>query len=163
MRIHSGKAGYILQGEQINDITRQMVRQYHNAPNEMQDNIVTKYVQDNKQKALLQYITAMGVDVMPYSTEVGDYLLVQPTGGINDNGVAVELYLPFNQKGVLPTDIGPRHYARCQLNMVATNNHVCDFMVWMPETFEIYTIERDNEWIAKSIPRLQKYFAYLQN
>lgn len=162
MRIHSGKAGYILKGEQINDITRQMVRKHHNAPSEIKDNIVTEYVNANKQKALLQYITEMGIDVMPYSAEHADFLTVQPTGGINDRGYAVELYLPFNKKE-LPTDITERHYARCQLNMLVTNKESCDFMIWMPEQHEIYTIERNNDWLAHNLPRLEKFYKYVQS
>lgn len=162
MKIHSGKAGYILSGEKINDITRQMVRQHHGAQNEHKDNIVTKYVQDNKQKALLQYVTAMGVDVTPYKAEVQEFITVEPTGGVNDQGTPVELYLPFNKKE-LPTEITARHYARCQLNMLATNKTSCDFMIWMPEKYEVYTIDRDEKWINESLPRLKKFYDYVQS
>lgn len=161
MKIHSGQAGYIVNGEKINELTRQLVRKHHNYPSEQKPNIVTDYVNSNKQQALLQYITVMGLDVNPYKEESINNLFVEPTGGINDEGIAVELYLPFNKKE-LPTDISPRHFARCQLNMLATKKQHCHFMVWMPNVFEIYTIERDNDWLAQALTKIEKYCNWLE-
>lgn len=160
MKIHSGQAGYILSGEKINEITREIVRKEKGYPNEKESNIVTEYVQNHISQARLQYSTAMGLDLFPYRSEVPDLLVIEPTGGVNSVDIPVEIYLPFKKKE-LPTDITDRHYARCQLAMLATNKQHCDFMIWMPNNFEIYTLERNEDWLINNLPRLKRYRNYL--
>lgn len=162
MKIHSGQAGYILSGEKINEITREIVRKEKGYPSEKESNIVTEYVQNHISQARLQYSTAMGLNLFPYKADVPDFLVIEPTGGVNSFDIPVEIYLPFNKKE-LPTDITDRHYARCQLAMLATNKHQCDFMIWMPNKFEIYTLERNEEWLKRSMQQLYKFARHLDN
>lgn len=162
MKIHSGQAGYILSGEKINEITREIVRKEKGYPSEKESNIVTDYVQSHIAQARLQYSTTMGIELFPYKAEVPDFLIVELTGGVNIMGMPVEIYLPFNKKE-LPTDITDRHYARCQLAMLATNKQQCDFMIWMPSAFEVYTIERNEDWIIDSLPELYKFYMHVES
>lgn len=155
------------------DMIRQMVREYHGAPNEFSGNVATEWGVRNERAALLSFMRETGLDVQdcgffPYEEWSG-----ASPDGITDDDAVLEIKVPFSLRNggeFKPLSEQPHYYAQVQLEMKAASKRRAYFYQYVPERGDIFspdhvpaqtkleTIHWDQHWADVHLPLLREFY-----
>ena len=141
------------------DVLRAMVRSHHGADREFTGNIATEYGNRMEDGARWQYEMETGNTVETASFVMfEDFLGASPDGYIEHDGL-IEIKCPFSKKIKLIDD-QPHYYAQIQTQLFVTGREWCHFYTWTPEKTNLETVQYDQAWLDKNLPRLRQFYAY---
>jgi putative phage-type endonuclease len=148
------------------DVMRRMVREYHGAESEFQGNAATQWGVANEAGACAEYEIETGntVELCGFY-EYEHWLGASPDGLIGTNGL-VEFKCPYsmrNGEGRFKTALEQLHYyAQMQIQLFITERDYCDFYQWSPSKTQLEVVQRDEQFINNTLPRLKEFYdAYL--
>lgn len=145
------------------DVMRSMVRAHHGAESEFQGNIATEYGVRNESMAIIdfQFETGQIIDETGFHVHVDhDWLGASPDGFIGDDYV-VEIKCPFGKRETgdfLPLHEQEHYFAQVQYEMYCTGRKKCHFFQWSDKSTMIETVEFDQEYIDKTLPKLEDFY-----
>ena len=158
------------------NVLRQMVREYHGAPNEWVSNPATDWGNQHETRALLAFMRKTGLQVEQCGFfAYGDRMGASPDGLTSDGGV-LELKAPYGLRhgGEFKPLAGQPHYAaQVQMEMLATGRNHAYFAQYraphgdplahdyLPEAMEIECVEFDPAWIDNVLPDLDWFYKRL--
>lgn len=171
LRVTGSRAGAILglsPWQTADDVLRAMVREYHGAPSEFEDNPAVQFGRNHEKRAMLAFMRESGLNVEECGFyPVLDWLGASPDGITSDGGV-LELKVPFScrdGRDFKPLAEQPHYYAQVQMEMLAADVLHGYFVQYTPpaegvgEHINIERVEFDEPWIDENIPRLATFRA----
>lgn len=145
------------------DVLRQMVRDYHNAPSEYQDNPAMAWGRANEANAIAMFELDTGMEVekcgfFPYE----DWLGASPDGLIDDDMI-LEFKCPYgirNKPAPVPfMRLDQTHYyGQVQIEMHCTGRKNAVFAQWATNGSVHEFVGYDPTWIAENLPRLREFY-----
>ena len=165
-RITASSAGAILglcPWRKPEDVLRDMVREYHNAPREFTGNPATQHGTLHEREALNAFQNEYLVLVEPaefYKYE--DWLGATPDG-ISSDGYNVECKCPFGLRAEVNPEFKPipaHYYAQVQLQMFCANRQKTYFIQYATgaKRMDVQVIDLDEQWLADNLPRLRAFY-----
>lgn len=146
------------------NVMREMVRAYHDAPKEFEGNILTEYGVENEPCALEAFkLLNPSLTVEETGFHISDernWIGASPDGLIDSNAV-LEIKCPFgkrNRNDFLPLKEQPSYYAQVQFEMYCTKRNFAYFFQWSKEGYAQEIVKIDMNWINKAIPKLEKFY-----
>lgn len=149
------------------DVMREMVRDWFDAPREFEGNAATRYGTKMEPQArafyeALKRVAVVETDSVPH--EDHPWISVSPDGLVGIDGM-VEFKCPYYASRPYTLDEKPYYRAQIQLCMEALDVDYCDFLVWFdPEAYigpgSHYHIERelrDRSWFESVLPDLKAF------
>lgn len=157
------------------EIIRSMVREYHGAPSEFNDNNPALAWGTNRERqAILCFQRVIGLEVedcgfFPYE----DWSGASPDGLTSDGGV-LEVKVPFGLRNSSPAifkPLGdqPEYYAQVQLEMLCSGRTKAHFFQYVAPQGDVFSgdyveeqwayekIEQDDDWLNEYIPQLKAF------
>lgn len=144
------------------DVLREMVREWHGAPQEFTGNDATRYGQAHEAEAIAEYECSMGVLIHGAQQLVAhpayDWLAVTPDGLVGDDGM-IEVKCPY--RGTYTSLDEAAHYRpQVQLQLTVTARDWCDFVVLQRDgRLHISREKRDDGWLLHNMPELEQFMA----
>lgn len=142
-------------------VLREMVRQFHGAPDEFNGNIATQWGERNEPEAIARYEQMTGL-LVHGSQEIvihpeHDWLAVTPDGLVGDDGL-LEVKCPY---AAVYTHVSerPDYAAQLQLQLAVTGREWADFFVWRPDGVSVEQVARDPAWLDLVLPALREFMA----
>ena len=145
------------------DVLRAMVRDYHGAVSEYQDNPAMAWGRSNEATAigLFELSTGMTVDkcgFFPYE----DWLGASPDGLIGDDTI-LEFKCPYgirNKHAPVPfKTLAQTHYfGQMQIEMVCTGRTKGVFAQWAPNGEYVEHVSLDRSWLDENLPKLRAFY-----
>lgn len=179
LRITGSRVGAILglsPWQTPDDVLRAMVREYHGAESEFEDNPAVQWGRDNETRALLAFMRKTGLQVEQCGFfEYGDRMGASPDGITSDDGV-LELKVPFGLRNggeFKPLDEQPHYYAQVQMEMLAAEKKHAYFAQYrapkgdplaydyVPESMSIERVEFNPEWLDYNLPAINEFYKKL--
>ncbi len=146
------------------DVLRRMVRDSLGAEPEFTGNVATEYGTFNEAGALMEFQMETGLAVKPAPFLIHeDWLGASPDGFVKDGGL-VEIKCPYGKRDGLgdghksPED-QPHYLAQMQVQMFVARAPHCHFWQWSMHGTRHDIIERDDAWLAETLPRLKQFYA----
>lgn len=156
------------------DILRAMVREYHGAESEFDDNNpAIIYGNMNEQRAMLAFMRETGLSVEKTGFhEYGDRMGASPDGLTSDGGV-LELKVPYGLRNggeFKPLADQPHYAAQVQMELLATGRphaHFAQYRApkgdplapdYVEEAIYIERVEFDPEWIDRHLPAISAFY-----
>ena len=171
LRVTGSRAGAILGMSPwltADDVLRAMVREYHGAPSEFEDNPAVQFGRNHEKRAMLAFMRESGLNVEECGFyPVLDWLGSSPDGITSDGGV-LEMKVPFScrdGRDFKPLSEQPHYYSQVQIEMFAAAVLHGYFVQYTPpadgvgEHINIERVEFDDEWMAENIPKLKAFHA----
>lgn len=142
------------------DVLREMVREHFGAEKEFKGNAATSHGERMEPTALAFYEANAKVKVDQVGLVKHDeheWLGASPDGLIGTDG-GLEIKCPYWAKEPYSVFDKPSYYAQCQLIMEVCDIQWMDFLCYInADTFCIERVERDNQWFADALPKLQAF------
>lgn len=137
-------------------VMRAMVREYHGAEREFNGNAATRWGNDNEHTALMAVESHLGVMVEQcgFVLHENGWLGASPDGLIDD--AVIEVKCP-HRKEMFSLDSRKDYYAQVQTQMICAGKTKGYFGVWVPDYIQVTPVELDEEWIAASMPILERF------
>lgn len=137
-------------------VMRSMVREYHGAESEIKSNIAMEWGNDNEHQALMAVESHLGVMVEQcgFIVHENGWLGASPDGLTHD--AVIEVKCPY-RKEMFSLDSRKDYYAQVQTQMLCAGKTKGYFGVWVPDFIQVTPVELDEEWIASSMPILEKF------
>lgn len=168
-RITGSRAGAILglsKWQSPSDILRQMVREWHGAPDEFTGNAATAYGHAYEPVALLALSQKIGhpIDECGFFVHpVHDWLGATPDGLVGLDAV-VEIKCPYGlrdeqaPKFKMAEDL-PHYYAQVQIEMACSGRKKCNFYQWSTHGDSLELVWLDGAWWDANFPKLAAFYA----
>lgn len=179
LRITGSRVGAILglsPWQTPDDVLRSMVREYHGAESEFEDNPAVQWGRDNETRALLAFMRKTGLQVEQCGFfEYGDRMGASPDG-ITSDGRPLELKVPFscrNGAPFKPLSEQPHYYAQVQMEMLSTEQEIAYFaqyrapsgdplsIEYVEEAIEVETVAYDKQWWDWAHPKIDAFYKRL--
>lgn len=145
------------------DVLRAMVRDYHNAPSEYQDNPAMAWGRANEATAIGEFELDTGLTVALcgfFAYE--DWLGASPDGLIDDDMI-IENKCPYgirNKPAPVPFKaFRDTHYiGQVQIEMLCSGRKQAVFNQWTPNGSVHEFTSRDQSWLDENLPRLRAFY-----
>ena len=145
------------------DVLRYMVRDYHNAPNEYEDNPAMAWGRANEANAIGLFELANDLEVNKcgfFAHE--DWLGASPDGLIGDDTI-LEFKCPYgirNKPAPVPFKrLDQTHYyGQIQIEMFCAKRNKAIFAQWTPNGEYVEHIAKDQAWLDENLPRLRAFY-----
>lgn len=156
------------------DVLRAMVREYHGAEREWSGNAATEYGTFHEAGALVEFTmeTGVHVDQAPFVVHPNnEWLGASPDGYVGQDAL-IEVKCPYSLRdktnpAFKTAEEQPHYLAQMQVQMACTGRTRCYFWQWSQYGTSLEIVERDDAWLAESIPMLQafhqRYLSELDN
>jgi len=145
------------------DVMRDMVRQYHNAPSEFTGNPATNYGTYNESNALAGYELKFNRKVVETGFHTyEDWLGASPDGLINDDGL-IEVKCPYGQRDKNPPefksiDYQTHYWLQIQIQLLVTGREWCHFYQWSAHGEMLETVWANPLAIEEYLPKLKDFY-----
>jgi putative phage-type endonuclease len=145
------------------DVMRNMVRQYHNAPSEFTGNVATNYGTYNEPNALADYELQFDTKVIETGFHTfEDWLGASPDGLIGDNGL-IEIKCPYGQRDKNPPefksiDYQTHYWLQIQIQLFVTNRQWCYFYQWSAHGYMLEEVAFNDLAIEEYLPKLKQFY-----
>lgn len=168
-RITGSRVGSILRLEGAYQsraqVLRDMVRGFHNLPEEFQGNEMTDWGQLHEPDALAEYQASVKQPIHDGQVTVVhpfyDFLAYTPDGLVGDDGM-VEAKCPYRSRKT-HIDERPSHEAQIRLGLECTGRAWCDYVVWHERRpIDVSRIDYDPDWLPSVLPQLNEFMAEYQ-
>lgn len=179
LRITGSRVGAILglsPWQTPDDVLRSMVREYHGAESEFEDNPAVQWGRDNETRALLAFMRKTGLQVEQCGFfEYGDRMGASPDG-ITSDGRPLELKVPFscrNGAPFKPLSEQPHYYAQVQMEMFSTEQESAYFaqyrapngdplsVEYVEEDIDVELVAYDKKWWDWAHPKIDAFYRRL--
>ena len=145
------------------DVMRNMVRQYHNAPSEFTGNVATSYGAYNEPNALADYELKFDkkVELTGFHT-YEDWLGASPDGLIGDDGL-IEIKCPYGLRDKNPPefksiDYQTHYWVQIQIQLFVTGRKWCHFYQWSAHGYMLETVQFNQLAIEEYLPKLKDFY-----
>lgn len=145
------------------DVLRAMVREYHNAPSEYDDNPAMAWGRANEETAIGEFELDTGLTVQkcgffPYEGWLG----ASPDGLIGDDCI-LENKCPYgirNKPAPVPFKKlrDTHYYGQVQIEMFCSGRNSAIFNQWTPNGSKRDIATLDNEWLSANLLRLHDFY-----
>lgn len=145
------------------DVMRNMVRQYHNAPSEFTGNVATNYGTYNEPNALADYELKFDKKVeLTGFHAFEDWLGASPDGLINDNGL-IEIKCPYSLRDKNPPefksiDYQTHYWLQIQIQLFVTGRQWCHFYQWSAHGYMLEEVAFNDLAIEEYLPKLKDFY-----
>jgi putative phage-type endonuclease len=145
------------------DVMRNMVRQYHNAPSEFTGNVATSYGTYNEPNALADYELEFDKKVeLTGFHEYEDWLGASPDGLIGNDGL-IEIKCPYGQRDKNPPefksiDYQSHYWMQIQIQLLVTGCQWCHFYQWSAHGYMLETVQFNQLAIEEYLPKLKDFY-----
>ena len=145
------------------DVMRNMVRQYHNAPSEFTGNVATNYGTYNEPNALADYELKFDkkVELTGFHT-FEDWLGASPDGLIGNDGL-IEIKCPYGLRDKSPPefksiDYQTHYWLQIQIQLLVTGCQWCHFYQWSAHGYMLETVQFNQLAIEEYLPKLKDFY-----
>ena len=145
------------------DVMRNMVRQYHNAPSEFTGNVATSYGTYNEPNALADYELKFDkkVELTGFHT-YEDWLGASPDGLIGNDGL-IEIKCPYGLRDKNPPefksiDYQSHYWMQIQIQLFVTGRQWCHFYQWSAYGYMLETVQFNPLVIEEYLPKLKDFY-----
>ena len=145
------------------DVMRNMVRQYHNAPSEFTGNVATNYGTYNEPNALADYELKFNTKVVETGFHTfEDWLGASPDGLIGDDGL-IEVKCPYGLRDKNPPefksiDYQSHYWMQMQIQLFVTGRQWCHFYQWSAHGYMLETVQFNPLAIEEYLPKLKDFY-----
>ena len=145
------------------DVMRNMVRQYHNAPSEFTGNVATNYGTYNEPNALADYELKFNTKVVETGFHTfEDWLGASPDGLIGDD-VLIEVKCPYGLRDKNPPefksiDYQSHYWMQMQIQLFVTGRQWCHFYQWSAHGYMLETVQFNPLAIEEYLPKLKDFY-----
>lgn len=145
------------------DVMRNMVRQYHNAPSEFTGNVATSYGTYNEANALADYELKFNTKVVETGFHTfEDWLGASPDGLIGTDGL-IEIKCPYGLRDKNPPefksiDCQSHYWMQIQIELLATGRQWCHFYQWSAHGYMLETVWFNPLAIEEYLPKLKEFY-----
>lgn len=145
------------------DVMRNMVRQYHNAPSEFTCNVATSYRTYNEPIALADYELKFDTKVIETGFHTfEEWLGASPDGLIGDNGL-IEIKYPYGQRDKNPPefksiDYQTHYWLQIQIQLFVTGRQWCHFYQWSAHGYMLEEVAFNDLAIEEYLPKLKDFY-----
>ena len=146
------------------DVIRDMVRRFHDAPSEFQSNIVSQWQVMNGPTASGEFELETGHSVQPavfmtYKNIIGCMV----DGFVGNDGILM-VHCPFHLRHndtpvpFKPIREMPKRLIKAQVQMFITNTVTCYFWQWTPKETRLEIVEYDHNIVRNAIQALMEFY-----
>jgi putative phage-type endonuclease len=145
------------------DVMRNMVRQYHNAPSEFTGNVATSYGTYNEPNALADYELKFNTKVVETGFHTfEDWLGASPDGLIGNDGL-IEIKCPYSLRDKNPPefksiDYQTHYWMQIQIQLLVTGSQWCHFYQWSAYGYMLETVQFNQLAIEEYLPKLKDFY-----
>jgi len=149
------------------DVMRMMVREYHDAPKEIDkfvEEVIFAYGKHHEPGAILEYEMETGNTVEPCGFfEYEDWLGASPDGIIDENTL-LEIKCPYGKRNTPKPVIfktaqeQPHYYAQMQIEMLCSKRQWAHFYQWAPNGDIAKKVIFDPGWIYENLGVLYDFY-----
>ena len=145
------------------DVMRNMVRQYHNAPSEFTGNVATNYGTYNEPNALADYELQFDTKVIETGFHTfEDWLGASPDGLIGNDGL-IEIKCPYGLRDKNPPefksiDYQTHYWLQIQIQLFVTGRQWCHFYQWSAHGYKLEEVAFNDLAIEEYLPKLKQFY-----
>jgi putative phage-type endonuclease len=147
------------------DLIRQMVRAYHDAPAEFVGNVATEYGQLHEPLAIMEYMGKTGnhpIECGFFVHPIHEWLGASPDALIDEDG-GLEVKCPFSQRNKAVPEFKTaaeqeHYYAQMQVEMACAGRDWFDFYQWAPKGDSLERVYFDPGWWSQNLPAMQAFY-----
>lgn len=145
------------------DVLRQMVRDYHGAQSEYQDNPAMAWGRANEATAIGEFELETGFTVDQCGFFHYDDWLGASPDGICDDDATAEVKCPYgirNKPAPVPFKVlrETHYYGQVQIEMLCAGKTKAHFVQWTPNGFHHECVTKDPHWLDFNLPLLREFY-----